>query len=91
MESNIAILNSNGIHNLAHANRSRLHLEDYSVVAINNFSNFKVDRIVIYYRPGADLEPAVRLAGRIDVKVVLGHDLGPQQQAEAPQGYGPRL
>ena len=106
METNIAILNGNGIHNLAHATRSRLHLEGYNVVAINNFSNFGVDRTVIYYRPdaervatslnkkffpGAELEPAPRLADSIDVKVVLGHDLGPQQQAEAPQAHGPRL
>src|SRR5665648_1117162 len=106
METHIAVLNGNGIHNLAHSTRSRLHLEGYSVVAINNFSNFGVDRTVIYYRPeaervatslnkkffpGAELEPAPRLADRIDVKVVLGHDLGPQQPAEAPQAHGPRL
>jgi hypothetical protein len=35
MENNIAILNSNGVNNLAHANRSRLQLEGYSVVAIS--------------------------------------------------------
>ena len=65
------------------------------MVAINNFSNFGVDRTVIYYRPeaervatslnktffpGAELEPAPRLADRIDVKVVLGHDLGPNNR-----------
>ena len=92
METNIAILNDNGIHNLAHSTRSRLHLKDYSVVAINNFSNFGVDRTVIYYRPeaervatslnkkffpGAELEPVPGLADRIDVKVAMGHDLGP--------------
>jgi Tfp pilus assembly protein PilF len=106
METNIAILNGNGIHDLARENRSRLHLEGYSVVAINNFRDFGVDRTVIYYRPeaervatslnkkffpGAELEPAPRLADSIDVKVVLGHDLGPQRQAEAPQAHGPRL
>ena len=48
MVTNIAILNGNGIHNLAHSTRSRLHLEGYSLVAINNFSNFGVDRTVIY-------------------------------------------
>ena len=106
METHIAILNGNGIHNLAHSTRSRLHLEGYRVVAINNFSNFGVDRTVIYYRPeaervatilnkkffpGAELEPAPRLADSIDVKVVLGHDLGLRQQAEAPQAHVPRL
>ena len=29
METHIAILNGNGIHNLAHSTRSRLHLEGY--------------------------------------------------------------
>jgi hypothetical protein len=106
METNIANLNGNRIHNLARDPRSRLHLEGDSVVAINNFSNFGVDRTVIYYRPdaermattlnkkffpGAELESAPRLAESIDVKVVLGHDLGRQQQAEAPQAHGLRL
>ena len=106
METNIAILNGNGIHNLAHDTRSRLHLEGYSVVAINNFSNFGVDRTVIYYRPeaervattlnkkfppGAELESAPRLAESIDVKVVLGDDRGPQQPAEASKAHGLRL
>ena len=106
METTIAILNGNGMHNLARDTRSRLSLEGYNVVAINNFRDFGVDRTVIYYRPdaehvatilnkqffpGAELEPAPRLAEGIDVKVVLGHDLGPQRQAEAPQPHGPRL
>ena len=29
METNIAIFNGNGIHNLDHSTRSRLHLEGY--------------------------------------------------------------
>ena len=76
------------------------------MLAINNFSDFGIDRTVIHYRPGAErvatilnkkffpgaeLEAAPRLADRIDVKVVLGHDLGPQQQAKAPQAQVPRL
>jgi len=91
---------------LAHDTRSRLHLEGYSVVAINNFSNFGVDRTVIYCRPeaervattldkkffpGAELESAPRPAESIDVKVVLGHDLGYQQPAEASKAHGLRL
>ncbi len=106
VETNIAILNGNGIRNLAHDTRSRLDMEGYNVVAINNFHDFRVDRTVIYYRPdaervatdlnkkffpGAELESAPRLAARIDVKVVLGHDLGPQQQAEASKPHGLRL
>jgi len=50
METNIAILSGNGIHNLAYSTRSRLHLEGYKVVAINNFSNFGFDRTIIYCR-----------------------------------------
>jgi len=106
IETNIAILNGNGIHDLARDTRSQLHLEGYSVVAINNFRDFGVDRTVIYYRfeaervatslqkkffPGAELEPAPLLADNIDVKVVLGHDRGSLQQAEAPKAHGPRL
>jgi len=106
METTIAILNGNGIHNLVHDTRSQLSLEGYSAVAINNLRDFGVDRTVIYYRPdsehvatilnkqffpGAELEPASRLADSIDVQMVLGHDLGPRQQAEAPQPHEPRL
>jgi hypothetical protein len=106
METNIAILNGNGIHNLAYSTRSRLHLEGSSVVAIYNFSKFGVDRTVIYCRldaervpttlnkkffPGAGLESAPRLAESIDVKVVLGDDRGPQQPAEASKAHGLRL
>jgi len=46
MEPQIAILNGKGIRNLADATRSRLHLEGYRAAAINNFSNFGVDRMV---------------------------------------------
>jgi hypothetical protein len=106
METNIAILNGNGIHDLARDLRSQLHLEGYGAVAIKNFRDFGVDRTVIYYRseservatilnkkffPEAELKPAARLADNIDIKVVLGHDLGPQQLAKAPQGQVPRL
>ncbi|MGO8761455.1 MAG: LytR C-terminal domain-containing protein [Desulfobaccales bacterium] len=106
METAIAILNGNGIHDLARASRSQLSLEGYNVVAINNFRDFGVERTVIYYRsdaarvasilnkqffPGAELEPASRLADSIDVQVVLGHDLDPRYQAEAAQPHEPRL
>lgn len=106
METQITILNGNGIHDLARDTRSQLHLEGYSAVDINNFRDFGVERTVIYYRPeaervaanlnkrffpGAELKPAPGLTDSIDVKVVLGRDLGPQQQAEVPQARGPRL
>jgi hypothetical protein len=70
METNIAILNGNGIDNLGHFTRSRLHLEGDSVVTINNFSNFGVDRIVIYYRLDAE-----RVATTLNKKFPPGGDL----------------
>jgi hypothetical protein len=106
METNIAILNGNGIHNLAHDTRSRLHLEGYNVMAINNFRDFGVNRTVIYYQPeaervatsltkkffpGAELKAMPLRADSIDVKVVLGHDLRLQQQAAAPHTHVPPL
>ena len=73
------------------------------MAAIGNFRDFGVDRTVIYYRPDskrvatalnnkffpmAEIEPAPQLAGKVDIKVVLGHDRLPQQHAEAPQSQG---
>ncbi|HZE22315.1 MAG TPA: tetratricopeptide repeat protein, partial [Desulfobaccales bacterium] len=99
-ETNIAILNGNGAHDLAHETRSRLSLEGFNVVNIGNYRDFGVARTKIYYRPdakavavflhhrffpGAQVEPALRLADRIDVKVVLGQDLSQPQHAEASQ------
>ena len=67
METNIAILSGNGIHNLAYSTRSRLHLKGYKVAAINNFSNLGVDRTVIYYRPEAE-----RVAASLNKKFFPG-------------------
>jgi hypothetical protein len=103
IETGIAILNGNGIPHLAHDSRSVLSLEGFNVVAIANYRDFGVDRTVIYYRPEAEhvatflnnkffpraaVEPAPQLADSIDVKVILGHDLFPQQRAEASQPHG---
>jgi hypothetical protein len=100
METNIAILNGNGTPDLAHEIRSRLSLEGFNVADIGNYRDFGVALTVIYYRPdsehvamflnkrffpGAEVEPAPQLADRIDVKVILGHDLFRQQHAEASQ------
>ena len=81
METNIAILNGNGIHNLAYSTRSRLHLEGSRVVAINNFSKFGVDRTVIYCWPDAE-----RVATTLNKKFFS--DLSRQQQAEALKAHG---
>jgi tetratricopeptide (TPR) repeat protein len=100
VETNIAVLNGNGIPHLAHETRSLLSLEGFNVVAIANYLDFGVDRTVIYYRPDAahvatllnnqffpraEIKPASQLAKNIDVKVILGHDFFPQQHAEAPR------
>jgi Tfp pilus assembly protein PilF len=98
METKIAILNGNGSHDLAHEARSRLSLEGFNVVDIGNYRDFGVARTMIYYRPdakhvamflnhrffpGAKVEPSPQLADRIDIKVILGHDLSQPQRAEA--------
>lgn len=100
METNIAILNGNGSHDLAHETRSRLSQEGFNVVDIGNYRDFGVARTIIYYRPdsepvatflnnrffpGAEVEPAPQLADRIDVKVILGHDLSLPQHAGTSQ------
>lgn len=48
METHIAILNGNGIHHLPAPPGRGSTWKDCRVVAINNFSNFGVDRTVIY-------------------------------------------
>ncbi len=105
METNIAIRNGNGIHYLAHDVRSQLSQEGFNVVDINNFRDFGVERTVIYYRPDAErvattlnnkffpqaeLKSAPLLADSIDIKVILGRELGPQQHAEAPLMAAPK-
>ena len=105
METNIAIRNGNGIHYLAHEVRSQLSQEGFNVVDINNFRDFGVERTVIYYRPDAarvaatlnnkffpraELKPAPLLADNVDIKVILGRDLGPQHHAEAPDTTAPK-
>jgi len=52
--------------------RSRLHLEGYRVAAINNFSNFGVDRKVIYCRTETE-----RVATRLDKEIISGAELAP--------------
>jgi len=70
--TNIAILNRNGIHDLAPGLRSQLQLEGYGAVAINNFRDFGVDRTVIYYRPEAE-----RVAASLNQKFFPGAELKP--------------
>jgi hypothetical protein len=100
IETNIAVINGNGTPDLARDTRSRLSLEGFNVVTIANYQDFGVDHTTIYYRPeakrlaaalntkffpGAEIEATARLAEKIDVKVILGRDLLPQQQAAGPQ------
>jgi hypothetical protein len=53
-DNTIAILNGNGIHNLAPDTRSRLSPEGHNAVAINNFRDFGVGKAVICYRPDSE-------------------------------------
>jgi hypothetical protein len=102
----IAIRNGNGVRDLARETRARLSLEGYSVVDINNFRDFGVAHTTIYYRPesqpvaealkerffpGAEIKAASRLADRMDIQVVLGHDLCPQSHAGVLRAHPPRL
>ncbi len=101
MNTAIEVRNGNGIPDLAREVRSRLNLEGFNVVDIANHLDFGVDRTVVYYRPGSEqvartlsakffpgarLECAQRLAEDIDVKILLGHDLGrPQTVAKGQE------
>jgi hypothetical protein len=106
METNIAVINGNGVPDLARHTRSWLSLEGLNVVVIANYVDFGVDRTVIYYRPdservatvlnqkffpGAAMESNLRLAANIDVKVVLGRDLLSPAQVAAPAADRSRL
>ena len=105
IDTRIAILNGNGVHYQAHDTRSQLSQQGFSVSAIGNFRDFGVERTVIYYHPDAkqvaavlnqkffpmaELEAAPQLTGKVDVKVVLGRDLLPQQYAGALEAPGNR-
>jgi len=67
----------------------------FSYYQAGNWSQAEAERVATIlnkkFFPGAEFEPAPRLADNIDVKVVLGHDLGSLQPAEAPRAHGPRL
>jgi Tfp pilus assembly protein PilF len=99
METKIAVINGNGLVDLARDTRSLLSLEGFNVVTIANYRDFGVDHTVIHYRPdservaallnhkffpGAAIEQNHRLAGNIDVEVILGRDLLSQEHAAAP-------
>ena len=103
IDTRIAILNGNGVHYQAHDTRSQLSQEGFTVSAIGNFRDFGVERTVIYYHPDAkqvaavlnqkffpmaEVEAAPQMAGKVDVKVVLGRDLRPQQYAGAYKAPG---
>jgi hypothetical protein len=97
----IEVRNGNGTPDLAREVRSRLSLEGFNVVDIANHLDFGVDRTVVYYRPGSEqvartlsakffpgarLESARGLAEDIDVRILLGHDLGrPQTVAKSQE------
>jgi hypothetical protein len=72
MEPHIASLDGKEMYHLAHAAQSRLHLDGYRVAPINNFSNFGVDRKVIYCRNETE-----RVATRLEKEFISGPELEP--------------
>lgn len=90
----IKVCNGNGVRNLAHQTRELLDDEGYWVAAIANYRHFGMEQTTIYYRPRgekvawalkekifrqAKVEPDPTLAGKVDIQVILGHDLVPRQ------------
>jgi hypothetical protein len=103
METHVASLNGREIDHVPTPPGRGSTGKDCGAVASNNFSNFAVDRTVSYPRPavarvatsrnqtfcpGAQLEPAPRLAGRIVVKAVLGPDGGLNRRQQPQRGAG---
>ncbi|MBW1953486.1 MAG: tetratricopeptide repeat protein [Deltaproteobacteria bacterium] len=93
LETAIDIRNGNGVKNMARDTRSRLSLEGFNVVSIANHIDFGARKTLIYYRPGKDrvvkvlsrkffpvakAEESLNLPSWSDVKIILGHDLVPQ-------------
>lgn len=90
----IKVCNGNGVRNLAHRMRERLDDEGYWVAAIGNHRDFGMEQTTIYYRARgekvawalkekffrqAKVEPDPTLAGKVDIQVILGHDLVERQ------------
>jgi len=91
----IKVCNGNGVPNLAHETRERLDDEGFTVVAIANYRDFGVEQTTIHYRPRgekvawalkekmfrqAKVEPDPTLKGKVDIQVILGHDLVVRQE-----------
>jgi hypothetical protein len=98
----IEVRNGAGINRLAHRTRSLLSGEGFNVGIIGNHIDFGAAATVIYYRPWAEkvaralhgeffpearLEQSSNLRRRVDIKVLLGHDLRgrPQNLARLAQ------
>ncbi|MFP3866530.1 MAG: LytR C-terminal domain-containing protein, partial [Desulfobacteraceae bacterium] len=95
IETAIDLRNGNGIKNMARNTRTRLSLEGFNVVSIANHIDFGADKTLIYYRPGKDrvvefltskffpvarAEESLNLPRWADIKIILGHDLSPQDR-----------
>lgn len=94
----IKVCNGNGVRNMARQTRERLDDEGYWVAAIGNHRDFGMEQTTIYYRPRgekvawalkeklfrqAKVEPNPSLAGKVDIQVILGHDLVERQETLA--------
>jgi xanthine/CO dehydrogenase XdhC/CoxF family maturation factor len=100
VETAIELRNGNGLPDLAHKARKMLSEEGFQVKIIGNHIDFGMEQTTIYYRPGAEkvarvlqnkffrtakLEEKAALT-KVDVKIVMGHDLAKQQEVLAWAG-----
>ncbi len=101
----IEVRNGTSTRNLARLTREQLRREGFHVARIGNHQHFGARKTKIYYRPaaervaraimdkffpGAELTPGAKLNRRMDVKVILGHDLLDQPQMVAHLAQGSR-
>ena len=90
VDTAIEIRNGTRSRHLAHQTRTLLSQEGFTVARIGNHWDFGAAKTVIYYRPGAEraaravrstflpvagLEPSLKLAKGMDIKILLGADL----------------
>jgi len=94
----IKVCNGNGVPHLAHQTREVLTDRGFRVAGIANHRDFGMEQTTIYYGPQGEkaalalkekmfhkarLEPNPSLAGKVDVQIILGHDLKPRQEMVA--------
>ena len=103
VDTAIEVRNGTPAPHLAREVRSLLSREAFTVVKIGNHVDFGAEKTVIYYRPEtqrvaqtlqtdifpmASLEQSDQFRGKVDIKVLLGHDLLENQDLMARLGDG---